>query len=220
MIDLNFLAIDTSSNWLKVALSANEEVVTLSMRYKRRADFLMIEIDHLLKSLDVKLEELDGIGCVTGPGHFTGLRSGLATVKAIAFANSLKITALTYPECFSSEEPIVLLRRARKGWWYFSHFDGEKWSYSLQPQEKLKELTEGKKTISEVKIDGLNVEVRSPIFTPFDMLKKLQEAFEKGEKLYDHLSLKPFYVQRPVAEEKLIEKKRGSTYERESQKSS
>lgn len=209
MIDLNFLAIDTSSSWLKIAVQAGEEIATLNMRYKRRSDFLMIEIDHILKSVNISLDDLDGLGCVIGPGHFTGLRSGLASVKAMAFANSLKISALPYPECLTPKEPLILLRKARKGWWYFSEFDGSKWSYSMQAHEKLKELVEGKRVISEEGIEGLKTEIASPIFTPLEMLKSLEKAFEKGENVYDHLSLKPFYVQRPIAEEKLMEKKRG-----------
>ena len=206
---MNFLALDTSSNWMKIAVHAGEEIATFDMRYNRRADFLMIEIDHLLKSINISLSDLDGLGCVTGPGHFTGLRSGLASVKAMAFANSLKISALPYPECLNFEEPVILLRRARKGWWYFSEHDGQKWHYSLQPQEKLKELVKGKRILTEEKIDeleGTNVKVVSPIFSAYEMLNALELSFKKGL-VYDHISLKPFYVQRPIAEEKLLEKK-------------
>ena len=209
MIELNFLALDTSSNWIKIAIQANNEVATLNLRYNRRADFLMVEIDHLLRSLNISLKDLDGMGCVSGPGHFTGLRSGLASVKAMAFANSLKISALPYAECLNVDEPTILLRRARKGWWYFSEFDGEKWHYSLQPTQKLKELTLNKNVISEEEAEELkqiDMKVKEPIFTAYEMLETLKRAFEMGL-TYDHMSLKPFYVQRPIAQEKLMEGK-------------
>jgi len=208
---LNLLAIDTSSDWLQIALKAEGEIRLTTLKSKNRhSDFLMSEIDHVMRSANFSVEKLDAIGCVTGPGHFTGIRSGMASVKAMAFACSLKVIGLTYPECFRSVEPVVLLRRARKGWWYFSEFNGESWDYSLKPSELLPKFLSGKKSISEEEIENVNSKVvTGPIFTGFDMLEAMEKSFKKGKNVYDHVSVDPFYVQRPVAEEKLNERKRG-----------
>ncbi len=211
MMQVNLLAVDTSSNWLKIALKAEEEIRITTLRSQNRhSDFLMNEVDRMMRSANFDVEKLDAIGCVTGPGHFTGIRSGMASVKAMAFAHSLNVVGLAYPECFRAEEPVVLLRKARKGWWYFSEFNGELWTYSLEPSELLPKLLSGKKVISEEEIGNINSKViTGPIFTGFNMLETMEEFFKEGKNIYDHISIKPFYVQKPVAEEKLIERKRG-----------
>ncbi len=50
---------------------------------------LMPLIDHTLKSAGVELGELDCIAVSHGPGSFTGVRIGIATVKGLAFAGSI-----------------------------------------------------------------------------------------------------------------------------------
>ncbi len=203
---MRFLAIDTSSDWMKIALEWDDEVFSILEKRKRRNDDLMREVDALFKKVHGDMDKLDGLGCVVGPGKFTGLRTGLAVIKAIAFAKNLKIAALSYAECVGINAPSVLLRRARKGWWYFSEFDGKNWSFSLKNDEALQNVSKDIHVISEEPVE-VATEVRTPLFDSFDMLEALKEAFEK-EDLYDHLSLKPLYVQRPVAEENLLKKRR------------
>gem|GEM_PF-1717468 len=209
---MNLLAIDTSSNWLKVALDADGEVRSTIVRSRNRySDFLMTEIDHILKSAGITVRDLNLVGCITGPGHFTGIRSGLATIKAISFAQSVPVIGLPYAECFHAKEPIVLLRKARKGWMYVSEYDGKSWTYSMNSLDTISKLLSGKKAISEEEIKTANVEINNgPLFTGFDMIKAMEEAFKNKIHIYDHLSVKPFYVQRPIAEENLMKKKRGS----------
>ncbi len=209
MVLLNLLAIDTSSNWLKVAVDVDGEVHSSVLRSRsRHSDLLMVEVDHLLKSVGITTKDLNVVGCVIGPGHFTGIRSGIAAVKAISFANSIPVVGMTYAECFRTKESIILLRRARKGWVYVSEYDGKSWTYSMNSLDSIPELLSGKKAISEEEIRGTNVQINDgPLFTGFDMLMAMEDAFKDKAHIYDHLSIKPFYVQRPIAEENLMKKK-------------
>lgn len=205
---MNLLVFDTSSAWLTIALEAKGDVRFLSVKSgERQSDILMKEIDKIMDSAGIKTGDLDAVGCILGPGYFTGLRGGIAVAKAMAFTHSIPVVGLTYPECFESEDPVVLVRKARKGWWYVSEFNGETWDYSLHPTEELSGIFAGKKVVSEDAIDGTTVEAKEgPIVCGIDILKSMKKAFESGKNVYDHISVKPFYVQRPLAEMNLENK--------------
>jgi len=51
------------------------------------SEVLLSNIDRLLKSLNLELGDLDGFSVSLGPGSFTGLRIGLATVKGLSLAS-------------------------------------------------------------------------------------------------------------------------------------
>ena len=51
------------------------------------SEVLLSHIDRLLKALSLGLEDLNGFSISIGPGSFTGLRIGLATVKGLSLAS-------------------------------------------------------------------------------------------------------------------------------------
>ena len=69
---------DTQNGTLLASLSLNSRVT-----HSRR---LLSGIDWLLQENDVKLRDIDGFGVGLGPGSFTGLRIGMATMKGLATA--------------------------------------------------------------------------------------------------------------------------------------
>ena len=90
------LSIDTSSAWLCVAVSNKERVVASYCRKQERghAKHLIPVIARLLKRSRTAAAKLNGIGVVNGPGSFTGLRIGLATVKGLAMALDIPVVQL------------------------------------------------------------------------------------------------------------------------------
>jgi len=84
-----FLALDTATNSGGVALGRNAEVVGLSM-FKAPLEYserILSQVDFVLESFDLQIEDIGCFVVASGPGSFTGLRIGLATVKA--FCQSL-----------------------------------------------------------------------------------------------------------------------------------
>jgi tRNA threonylcarbamoyladenosine biosynthesis protein TsaB len=82
------LSIDTTTDVRSVAVVAGAHVraqASSSLRGQHSAN-LLGDIDHVLAEARVRLEEFDLLAAATGPGSFTGLRAGLATVKAFAAA--------------------------------------------------------------------------------------------------------------------------------------
>ncbi len=79
----HILAIDTATNSGGAALSRNGEVIA-SLMVKTPLEYaekILYLVDFLLEQHRLKLEEMDCFAVATGPGSFTGVRVGLATVK-------------------------------------------------------------------------------------------------------------------------------------------
>ncbi len=62
---------------------------------------LLVSIDLLLKSLNLKLAELDGFALAVGPGSFTGIRIGMSTVKSFAFAQGKPVAPVSNLEALA-----------------------------------------------------------------------------------------------------------------------
>lgn len=76
------LAIDTATAWQSVALLRGEEVLALVEQDAEgsHARSLIGAIDRVLREGDIQLKDLQGLAVSIGPGSFTGLRVGLATM--------------------------------------------------------------------------------------------------------------------------------------------
>ncbi len=93
---MNLLAFDTSSQVLSVALKKGADSVsgTRLVGFLKHAENLLPLIDRLLQEKSLTFNEVDAflIGC--GPGSFTGLRIGFATLKGL--------TVLQKKPCFGA----------------------------------------------------------------------------------------------------------------------
>ncbi len=116
------LAFDTSHRKGGVAISRGQELlceVPFDAADTHSAT-LMPSIDAALRSAKKRIEEIDLFAVTIGPGSFTGLRIGLATVKAFAAirrrplapVTSLEVLAAAFP---FAEQSILPLIDAHKG---------------------------------------------------------------------------------------------------------
>ena len=88
----SILAIETSTAACSVALSAG------GMRFSRYSEeprshtrLIMTMVDAVLVEAGLRVSDLDAIAVTVGPGSFTGLRIGFATVQGLAFAAQLPV---------------------------------------------------------------------------------------------------------------------------------
>lgn len=94
---MKILGIDTTSRVCNVILIEDGKVIAKekSSEAKTHSEKLMTQIDQVLKKSNVKLDELDLLGVVIGPGSFTGIRIGIATIKAFADSLNIKVIPVT-----------------------------------------------------------------------------------------------------------------------------
>ena len=89
---MNRLIINTANDKLFVVLQLEDNVFCKISESKMHHNETMLPlIDELLKENGVQIKDLDEFGVVIGPGSFTGIRVGIATIKA--FRDSLGVVA-------------------------------------------------------------------------------------------------------------------------------
>lgn len=126
---MKILAIDTASKICSVAILEKEELVdeiNLDNGCTHSENLMPILAEILTKN-QLKLTDIDLISCCTGPGSFTGIRIGVATVKALAEVNHLPVASVTSLETLakidgSSAKKIALID-ARNNQVYSGIFD-------------------------------------------------------------------------------------------------
>ena len=101
------LAIDTSWKQGSVALARGDgrEFDLIEMAPVAGGTFsaqLIPEISALLSRHKVDREEIDGFGAASGPGSFTGLRVGLAAIKALAEVLKKPVAAVSVLEALAA----------------------------------------------------------------------------------------------------------------------
>lgn len=94
---MRVLAIESSAMVAGAAVINEERLmgeVTLNHR-KTHSQKLMPLIEELLDSLELTLMDMDALAVSKGPGSFTGLRIGIATVKALAQATGKPVIGVS-----------------------------------------------------------------------------------------------------------------------------
>ncbi len=117
------LAVDSSSDSLKIGLADQSRIYSSfdGPSDRSHSEKIIVELDRLLNDAGVKPPQIDSLAVVTGPGSFTGLRIGIATVLGLAEAWGKPIlgapTAQLAQAFFESrkQNPVVLFHcRARQ----------------------------------------------------------------------------------------------------------
>lgn len=89
----NILAVDTTAEFLSLALASGGKVRVLHRRVGRPHDETLLGgVDRLLVRAGIAMGDLHAIAAASGPGRFTGIRIGMA--YASVAAAQLKIPAL------------------------------------------------------------------------------------------------------------------------------
>lgn len=98
-----FLAIDTGSAIVSVAVGEPGRIDVLSAPQGRSSRELIAMIDELLTRAGIGPRDLAAIGAARGPGSFTGLRVGLATALGLHQAAGVRAGAVSTFEILAAD---------------------------------------------------------------------------------------------------------------------
>jgi len=115
------LTIDTSTATGSVAVSRGEVLLgeILLNVANTHTDRLLLTLRQLLADVGLQLADVEAFGVVLGPGSFTGVRVGVATVKGLALATSKPVVGVSSLQALAvqfpfSRLPLCALLDARK----------------------------------------------------------------------------------------------------------
>ncbi len=129
---MKILAIDTASKICSVAILEEEQIIDEINLHNghTHSENLMPIMAEILDKNNLTLENIDLLSCSTGPGSFTGIRIGIATIKAIAEVVRIPVIGVTSLETLArsdeSEKVKIALIDARNNQVYCGVF-GEKY---------------------------------------------------------------------------------------------
>jgi len=95
---MRILALDTSTRTASVAVLGGAREVEIDHAVGSHSDDLIALCDRALSDAGLKLADLDAVAVGAGPGSFTGLRVGLAAIKALAEILQKPIAAVSLLE--------------------------------------------------------------------------------------------------------------------------
>ena len=200
---MKYLAIDTSGKNLTIIVC--KDGVTSKIFDKEcgvnHSVELMPKLEELIEKTNFKLEDADFFACVVGAGSFTGIRIGVATVKALAFAFNKPCLSITSFDTLAYNEQgrVLAIIDAKHNGFYVCGYENNK--VILEPayimREQVLELIKDYSiVVSSDTIEGMDVKIVS-------VCDGLVKAIENKKDCIstDLETLTPLYVRKSQAEE-------------------
>jgi tRNA threonylcarbamoyladenosine biosynthesis protein TsaB len=137
---MNLLALDTSTEVLSLALQLGDKTLTHSqIAGNATSQLILPQIQLLLDTANLKLDDLDGIAFGAGPGAFTGVRIACGVAQGLGFGANLPVvgvsTLLALAEA-SGEDNVIACLDARMGEIYHAAFQKQQntWHEMIETQ--------------------------------------------------------------------------------------
>ena len=140
---MKVLAVETATSWQSVAILDGSRVLA---RHEQEAvgshaKLLLPTIDRLFRETGLVLTQLDGLVVSIGPGSFTGLRVGLATVLGFRTISQLPLAVVPTLEGMAwnlrgTPTPLCPILNSRRGELYWALF---RWTRDSQLERVISE---------------------------------------------------------------------------------
>ena len=158
---MKILSIDTSSSICSVAILEDTKIIKEMHNFseKEHSETLMPMIDELFKTTNLSLDNIGLIACSVGPGSFTGIRIGIATVKAFADAKNIPIVGVNSLEAMAylgvaqkGDGEFVSILDARNDNVYFAIYKMKKGQFSIYKNPEAMQISEAITYIDNLKL--------------------------------------------------------------------
>ncbi|MGE5343952.1 MAG: tRNA (adenosine(37)-N6)-threonylcarbamoyltransferase complex dimerization subunit type 1 TsaB [Candidatus Omnitrophota bacterium] len=228
---ITILSLDTTSHFTSISVSQGDEI-RLEYNFGTRDDLseiLLSAIDLTLNSLNppLKLDDIDCFGVAIGPGLFTGIRIGMATLKGLIFGMKkpvvpvVTLNALAH-KLNAPEGPIVSLIDAKRNEVYVAAYrfvNGELSALDspalvniehlpphlesvIAPDQPAMFIGSGAKAYQgflATHFSGATIHRRSD-FLASEICQIAYHSYQKKEYITDLQKLLPLYIRKPDAE--------------------
>ena len=226
---MKILAIETASKVCGVSLLEDNNLIKEAILEDENTHSvkLMPLIDGVLTETKVNIKDIDLFACDKGPGSFTGIRIGIATIKAFADATAKKVIGITSLESLAygekKNEVICSMIDAKNENVYYGFFHNQDGKYQKIDElqfgnidEVLKKAEDLKKHIIFVGDGSISYQEQIKNYlgekAEFSTQNKLNPtnigklAFLKKEEACDTNHLSPDYLRMSNAERQRLEK--------------
>lgn len=128
-----YLALDTSTEYLSLALTTSEGVVGRCWHVaQKHAELTLPRLGELLTECATSMDQIEGIAFGNGPGSFTGLRIACGIVQGLAFARGIPVLGVSTLEALAQDcqsDRVFACLDARMNQVYAAAFErhGEHW---------------------------------------------------------------------------------------------
>ena len=100
---MKILALDSTENTAAVAITENETLIasTVINAGRSHSELLLPAIEHIMNASRISYSDIDLFACSSGPGSFTGVRIGVATIKGLAFGRDTACVGVSATEALA-----------------------------------------------------------------------------------------------------------------------
>jgi tRNA threonylcarbamoyl adenosine modification protein YeaZ len=158
---MKILAIDTSTSRLCLGLHIDGKFYEYSLQTGRKLSAVLVPaIQRVIEAAKLKIADIDYFACGLGPGSFTGMRIGLATIKGLSVIRNKPVVGISSLDILAKNAVsaaagrlIITALDARRSLIYCSSYKYEQYSlkrkseYALLSLEELVKKFPGKSVI-------------------------------------------------------------------------
>ena len=168
---MKILGFDSSGMVASVAVMQDDIMVAeYSVNYKKtHSQTLLPMLDEVVKMTELDLDEVDAIAVAAGPGSFTGLRIGMATVKGFGLALDKPVIAV--PTChalaynlWGSERIICPILDARRNQVYTALYEYENDEVKCIKEQEAMDICDIIEHINDIGREAIFVGDGVPVF--------------------------------------------------------
>ena len=165
----------------------------------KHSENVLKTIDEMCEEGNVRFRDIDKVAVVIGPGSFTGIRIGVAIVKALGCVNlSLKVYPITSLELMAyiylqnHKEKITCVLNALSNLYFTAKFDGD--GKKLEKEKMVDKLNDDEKIIvlkGDLNLpNSVSVELNTVSLVDF-ALKKIEKDMPISAENLEPLYLRP-----------------------------